>query len=60
MKKYLGAEPLSWVAKGKTNLEIAIILGISLKTVEKHLEHVYAKLGVENRIGAITMAMEFT
>jgi DNA-binding CsgD family transcriptional regulator len=51
------AEALNWVAKGKTNLEIGLILGISPKTVEKHLEHTYAKLGVENRGGAIVMVM---
>jgi DNA-binding CsgD family transcriptional regulator len=51
------AEALQWLAKGKTNLEIGLILGISPKTVEKHLEHTYAKLGVENRGGAIAMVI---
>jgi DNA-binding CsgD family transcriptional regulator len=46
------AETLSWVAKGKTNSEIGLLLGITEKTVEKHLENVYRKLGVENRIMA--------
>ena len=46
------AEVLSWLAKGKTNRDIAEILGMSPRTVNKHLEHVYAKLGVETRTSA--------
>lgn len=46
------AEVLSWLAKGKTNRDIADILGMSPRTVNKHLEHVYAKLGVETRTSA--------
>jgi DNA-binding CsgD family transcriptional regulator len=41
-----------WLAKGKTNAEIASILRIQVRTVEKHLERVYEKLGVENRTTA--------
>lgn len=48
-------EALQWGAKGKTNLEIAVILGISMKTVEKHLERVYRKLGVGNRTMAAAL-----
>lgn len=45
-------EILGWVARGKTNPEIGLILNISRRTVHKHLEHVYLKLGVENRMAA--------
>lgn len=45
-------ETLLWLAKGKTNAEIAVILNISRRTVEKHLEHIFAKLGVETRAAA--------
>jgi DNA-binding CsgD family transcriptional regulator len=51
-------EILGWVAHGKTNLEIGMILGISHRTVQKHLEHVYGRLGVENRYAAMTMALD--
>jgi DNA-binding CsgD family transcriptional regulator len=46
------AEILSWVAQGKTNPEISILCAISDRTVHKHLEHIYQKLGVENRTAA--------
>ncbi len=46
-------EILGWVARGKTNPEIGLILKISQRTVHKHLEHVYQKLGVENRMAAV-------
>jgi DNA-binding NarL/FixJ family response regulator len=52
------AEVLFWVARGKTNDEIATVLGIGLTTVKKHLESTYAKLGVENRTSAAAMALE--
>ncbi len=52
------AEILSWVVQGKTNPEIAIILAIQLTTVKKHLESIFAKLGVENRTSAVTLALE--
>jgi DNA-binding NarL/FixJ family response regulator len=52
------AEVLFWVARGKTNDEIATVLGIGLTTVKKHLESTYAKLGVENRTTAAAMALE--
>ena len=45
-------EVLIWVAKGKTNKDIADILGMSPRTVNKHLEHIYVKLGVETRTAA--------
>ncbi len=52
------AELLSWVVQGKTNPEIGIILGIQLTTVKKHLESIFAKLGVENRTAAVTLSLE--
>ncbi len=45
-------EVLIWVARGKTNKDIADILGLSPRTINKHLEHVYVKLGVETRTAA--------
>ena len=43
------AEVLLWIARGKSNRDIAEILEFSPRTVNKHLEQIYAKLGVENR-----------
>jgi DNA-binding CsgD family transcriptional regulator len=51
------AEVLYWVVKGKTNRDIGDILGTSPRTVTKHLEHVFAKLGVETRTAAAALAM---
>jgi DNA-binding NarL/FixJ family response regulator len=50
------AEVLSWLAKGKTNRDIAEILGMSPRTVNKHLEHIFEKLGVETRTAAAALA----
>lgn len=44
--------------QGKTKQEIGIILGIQLTTVKKHLESIFARLGVENRTAAATRALE--
>jgi DNA-binding response OmpR family regulator len=49
-------EVLSWLAKGKTNRDIAEILGMSHRTVNKHLEHIFEKLGVETRAAAAALA----
>jgi DNA-binding CsgD family transcriptional regulator len=49
-------EVLYWVMQGKTNEEIAIILQVSPRTVEKHLEHILVQLGVENRTAAALAA----
>lgn len=46
------AEVLLWVSQGKTNVEVATILGLSSRTVQKHLEHIFKKLGVETRVAA--------
>jgi DNA-binding NarL/FixJ family response regulator len=51
------AEVCLWVARGKPNRDIADILGLSPRTVNKHLETVFAKLGVENRASAAVMAL---
>ena len=50
------AEVLYWAIKGKTNRDIGDILGTSPRTVNKHLEHVFAKLGVETRTAASALA----
>ena len=49
-------EVLSWLSKGKTNRDIADILGMSPRTVNKHLEHIFEKLGVETRTAAAAVA----
>jgi DNA-binding CsgD family transcriptional regulator len=53
------AEVLAWVAQGKTNSEIGVILGASDRTVEKHVEHIFRKLGVETRTAAAACALTF-
>ena len=50
------SEVLLWIAKGKANKDIGDILGLSARTVNKHLEQIYIKLGVENRASAAVMA----
>ncbi|WP_138465943.1 DNA-binding response regulator [Poseidonocella sp. HB161398] len=52
------AEVLLWLAAGKSNQDIAAILGNSAATVKKHLLQIYAKLGVENRATAAAMAVQ--
>ncbi len=52
------AEVLLWVAQGKSNRDIAEILGLSPRTVNKHLETIYQKLGVENRASAAIAAVK--
>ena len=52
------AEVLLWIGRGKTNKDIGEILGLSPRTVNKHLEQIYAKLGVENRASAALKAAE--
>src|SRR5580704_137649 len=51
------SEVLMWIARGKSNRDIAEILNLSPRTVNKHLEQVYAKLGVENRAAAAALAV---
>ncbi|ORE98421.1 DNA-binding response regulator [Aurantimonas sp. 22II-16-19i] len=51
------AEVLLWLARGKPNRDIAEILKLSPRTVNKHLEVVFRKLGVENRAAATAIAV---
>lgn len=51
------SEVLYWIANGKTNREIAEILDMSPRTVNKHLEQLFPKLGVENRTAAAGVAL---
>lgn len=53
------AEALLWLTAGKTNQEIAGNLGLSRRTVDKHLEQVLEKLGVDNRTAAALVADRF-
>ncbi|QCL94570.1 response regulator [Agrobacterium tumefaciens] len=50
------SEVLLWIARGKSNRDIGDILGLSARTVNKHLEQIYVKLGVENRASAAVKA----
>ena len=49
-------EVLSWIAQGKTNHEIGVILSASTGTICKHVEHILCKLDVKNRTSAAAMA----
>jgi DNA-binding CsgD family transcriptional regulator len=51
---------LHWVAEGKSNSEIGIILGASHRTVAKHIERIHATLGVESRTAAARLALART
>ena len=50
-------EVLGWIREGKSNPEIGIILGISPRTVQKHVEHLLGKLGAETRHAAACQAL---
>ena len=52
------AEVLLWVAQGKSNADIAVILGMAEKTVKKHLGNIFEKLGIESRNAAAVQALE--
>jgi DNA-binding NarL/FixJ family response regulator len=52
------ADVLYWLIQGKSNADIGVLLEISPATVKKHLEHVFEKLGVENRTAATLAALE--
>ena len=52
------AEILFWMMKGKTDAEIAEIDKISVRTVHKHRENIFGKLGVETRTAATVLAIE--
>lgn len=51
------AEILMWVSRGKTNKEVGLILGTSPRTVNKHLEHIFEKLGVPTRTAAVARVL---
>ena len=51
-------EILSWIAQGETNPEIGLILGVSPRTVQKHIEHLYQRLGIETRAAAVAIVMQ--
>ena len=55
---YREAEVLLWVAHGKANREIAEILNMSPRTVNKHLEQMYPKIGANNRTTAASIAIQ--
>lgn len=50
-------EILFWISQGKTNKDIGEVLGISPRTVNKHTESIYVKLGIENRASAVSVAL---
>ena len=50
------AEVLAWISSGKSNRDIGTILVLSPRTINKHLERIHRKLGVENRTAAAAMA----
>jgi DNA-binding response OmpR family regulator/DNA-binding CsgD family transcriptional regulator len=52
------AEVLMWISRGKTNRDIGLILGSSPRTVNKHLEHIFEKLGVGTRSAAVSVALQ--
>lgn len=54
------AEILMWISRGKTNKEMGLILGTSPRTINKHLEHIFEKLGVVTRAAAVSMALQKT
>lgn len=52
------AEVLYWIAQGKSNPDIAAILVTSVRTVHKHVEHIFEKLGCETRTAATVVALD--
>jgi len=52
------SEVLLWIGRGKSNRDIGEVLGLSPRTVNKHLEQIYVKLGVENRASAAVKAIQ--
>lgn len=52
------AEILMWISRGKTNKETGMILGSSPRTINKHLEHIFEKLGVVTRAAAVSMVLQ--
>ena len=54
------SEVMQWLAAGKTDKEVAALLRISPRTVHKHLQRIYAKLGVETRTAAVMRVLRFS
>jgi DNA-binding CsgD family transcriptional regulator len=52
-------EVARWIGQGKTNTEIAAILGISPRTVQKHIEHIFDKMGVTTRVAVASRLLGF-
>lgn len=52
------AQVLTWIAQGKSNRDIGEILGLSPRTINKHLERIFKKIGVENRTSAAVMVLK--
>jgi DNA-binding CsgD family transcriptional regulator len=52
------AEILFWISEAKTRPEMGAILGVSWRTIAKHMEHLFGKLGVENRLEAQRIGLE--
>jgi DNA-binding CsgD family transcriptional regulator len=53
------AEILGWICRGKSNRDIADILSISVRTVEKHVEHILDHLGVGSRTAAVALVLSW-
>ena len=51
-------EILMWISRGKTNKEVGLILESSHRTVNKHLEHIFEKLGVTTRAAAVAIVLQ--
>lgn len=51
-------EVLRWISDGKTNSEIAIILRLSTRTVDKHVQNIFRKLGVKSRVAAMLHSVQ--
>ena len=47
-----------WICEGKTNAQIAAILGISPRTVHKHVEHIFERVGVDSRVALTVRLLE--
>jgi DNA-binding CsgD family transcriptional regulator len=52
-------EVLHWIAEGKSNEEIGLILGAKTRTIAKHVEHIFERIGVENRSSATRLCRDY-
>jgi DNA-binding CsgD family transcriptional regulator len=53
-------EVAAWICQGKTNMEVATILGVSPRTIHKHVEHLFEKTGTESRLALTVLLNEPT